>query len=203
MKPRFSIRLHWFLMIAATVLFGNVAGKGLIHLGMDSLLRRNLVVALLSYCFLFLALKIWIHFIKRLGVDATHLAKTVAASGEEKKKSSSGHFDFFDLWSFDEPLFVIGIVLIGFVAIFFLGSFLLVDGPIFLAEAAFEIALGSTVIKSSLRDNDSALERLYFRRTFVPFGFFLLLMAGVMMTAERDCPGAVRLAEVIERCWLK
>ena len=97
-----------------------------------------------------------------------------------------------------------GILLIplALILIVFLGGgiLLIYQAPLILSEAAFEVVLASSLIKSSRKMDSPDWIGSVFRTTWKPFLFTLIVSIIVALFVNDYCPQATKLTEVVKGC---
>jgi hypothetical protein len=97
-----------------------------------------------------------------------------------------------------------GIVLIALAVILIVilggGIFLIYQAPLILSEAAFEVVLASSLIKSSKKMDSPDWIGSVFRTTWKPFFFTLSVSLVGAAIIVSYCPQATKLTEVIKKC---
>jgi hypothetical protein len=97
-------------------------------------------------------------------------------------------------------LVVLGLLLL---VLFGAGAYVVYEAPAILGEAWLEVVLASSLVGVSRRLEARHWAGGVLRATVVPFGLVLLLTAVFGWVAGAYCPGAPRLADIIQRCVLR
>jgi hypothetical protein len=99
----------------------------------------------------------------------------------------------FDL---DEAVWIL-VVAAAVLAVFLAGIYLVWIAPAMLAEAAFEAALASTLVRRAKKVESAGWIRSVVRATVWPFIIILLFSVVAGWAAQRNCPDATRLVDAI------
>ena len=114
--------------------------------------------------------------------------------------SSGGSFDL-DLGDDGCLAIVVLILLLALIfGIFGAGAYLIYQAPMIFAEAAFQAALASGLIKASKGMSTPDWKGSVFKATRVPFFIVLILAAAFSLAAHRYCPAATKATEVFKVC---
>ncbi|HQR33897.1 MAG TPA: hypothetical protein PLK30_14265 [Blastocatellia bacterium] len=109
----------------------------------------------------------------------------------------------FDLDLGDDGCLAI-VVLLLLVALIFgifgAGAYLIYQAPMIFAEAAFQAALASGLVKASKTMDIPDWKGSVFKATRVPFLIVLILAAAFSLAAHRYCPAATKATEVFRVC---
>lgn len=84
--------------------------------------------------------------------------------------------------------------------IFGAGVYLIYQSPVILAEAAFQAALASGLVKASKGLDDLDWKGSVFKATWLPFVIVLVLAVVFSFAAHRYCPAATKAAELFTVC---
>ena len=99
----------------------------------------------------------------------------------------------------DEGILVVALVLlvsvVGGAAVWMVWQ-----APLILPEAAFEALLASGLIKAARRNKARGWTRGVLKSTLIPFAFLLAAASFAGWAAQRACPAATRLIEVVQLC---
>jgi hypothetical protein len=114
--------------------------------------------------------------------------------------SSGGSFDL-DLGDDGFLAFVVLLLLVTLVlGIFGAGAYLIYQAPAIFAEAAFQAALASGLIKASKEIDNTDWKGSVFKATRIPFVIVLALAMAFSLTAHYYCPAATKATEVFNLC---
>jgi hypothetical protein len=94
-------------------------------------------------------------------------------------------------------LTLLGLLLFG---VFGAGIFLIYQSPAILAEAAFQAALASGLIKAARRIEYGDWAGSVFKATWIPFAIVLAAAIGFGWAAQHFCPAATKAAEIFYLC---
>lgn len=114
--------------------------------------------------------------------------------------SSGGGFDL-DLGDDGCLAIVVLLLLVALIfGIFGAGAYLIYQAPMIFAEAAFQAALASGLIKASKTMDLPDWKGSVFKATRIPFLIVLILAAAFSLAAHRYCPAATKATEVFKVC---
>ncbi|MGE0129803.1 MAG: hypothetical protein AB7U82_17110 [Blastocatellales bacterium] len=123
-------------------------------------------------------------------------------SGGSSKSSSFGLDDIGLDGGDDGCLGVIVLLLLAalLLAIFGAGIYAIYQAPAILAEAAFQAALASGLIRATKRIERGDWAGSVFKATIIPLVIVLALAVAFGWAAHRYCPAATRVAEIFRLC---
>lgn len=79
------------------------------------------------------------------------------------------------------------------------GIYMIYEAPYILSEAAFEVVLAASLVRSSRRMNDPDWIGSVFRTTRIPFGISLLVSWVGALVIHAYCPEVTRISELVRR----
>lgn len=213
-KRAFSLRNHMGLMLLATALFGVLANRWLLSVGVRELWLRHPVAIILSYLFFLVTVWVWLSFI----VKVFPLPKQRELKRSRGNKSNSSATpkdsswcqdgsntleDGLDLVTYlpDDECGYLLIIIVGLFASIGGGSvYLIYSAPEILSEAIFEFLLAGSFIRSfrGLKEPNWFLSLI--SRTFKPFGIVLLSSLIFGASVSILCPKSFTISEVLHTC---
>ena len=193
------------LILLATAAAAVLASKLLLDAGLHSMPVRFVLAVLLAYGVFFVAVRIWLAYVRsgagekvdaaEAGVDAGEYAVDAAADAAEPS-ALEGLGDLAP----DEGcgcLLVVAVCLAGLLIFVVLG-YLIWQAPVILAEIAFETLLASSLVRAARRIDDPGWTAGVFRTTLVPFLIVAALSFVAGVVAAEYAPEAVRLADLLK-----
>jgi hypothetical protein len=83
------------------------------------------------------------------------------------------------------------------------GIYLVVQAPVILSEAAFQVALAAGLFRTSSKIHEEGWMESVFKATRIPFVLAVASAAAFGFVALRYCPSGTTLHEVFETCVFK
>lgn len=201
-RRRFLLRLHMTLILLAAFASGLVTTKILLEMHVNVLWQRYLVAVTIAYLVFLGAVKVWLMYMRphmvtsKASGGGPDIGAGDVIDGAVEIAGSGIDFDF----DFGEGcVLVFGLLLI--LAIVFAGFYVFWAGPAILAEAAFEAALASALIRRTKQMDAPGWVGSVVRRTMLPFLCVLGLSVGIGFFAQRACPESIKIVHAIG-CWL-
>jgi hypothetical protein len=87
-----SVRIHMFLIVAASVAMATLVTAGLLAVGVDALWKRYLPALVVAYGTFFMGVWLWLHMTRagtEIGVEPTRLQKASKGKGKGRGKGKS------------------------------------------------------------------------------------------------------------------
>ena len=208
---RFVIRFHLALILGFVLGASVLSNLTLRAVGLDHLVWRTALVCLLGYVGFFVAVRLWLSFLFARG-SSLHAAvpdpKRLARGGRDDSGFSSdlGDLgDLADLGDLDEGALFVAVLLIAlfaFIALWWLGGFVLSKLPLLLVDVAFDAALSGGLVRAVTRfDRGGAVnarDQIWIKplllSTIRPFMICFALVVGTALAAHVACDAQSRLA---------
>ncbi|HEY0144227.1 MAG TPA: hypothetical protein VGF48_25300 [Thermoanaerobaculia bacterium] len=189
LRRRFFLRFHMTLILLAAFASGLLVTKVLLELDANVLWLRYLVAVTFAYLVFLAAIKLWLMYIDGRGEVDLEGTLELGDAGVDAAVELGG-FDFFDDF---------GIVTLALLAIvvLFAAFYAIWAAPTILAEAAFEAALASALVRRTKQIDAAGWVGSVVRRTIVPFVIVLLLSVGIGYAAQQWCPDAITIVQAL------
>ena len=205
-RGRYALRVHMFFLLSLTMATGTIVNRTLVHILPWMGLRYPLAV-LASYGVFLLLLEVWVSLFANdpqmgdmIQAELPPTSKRKATRGSGSSGSSGNSISWFDVSDIggDEGCLVIFAFLFAVLAIFGGVYYLVYYATDILADAAFQVVLGGSLVKSSIRVSSSSRQGSIVKATFLPF-FLSALAASIWgFTLAFECPGA----HVFHEAWV-
>lgn len=225
LELHFFLRLHMMFILGATFGAGLLATKILLAIGVNMLALRYALAVLAAYLSFLFLIRLWLFYVNASdeginfaanGIDfGTHAAIDSSdlggggrfggggasgswgnAAAAAPVKSSGGGSSFnFDFGDDDFAVIILFIALV--LSIFIIGIYLIYTAPALLSEAAFEAALAAALAKRAKQIHRPGWMGTVWRATVWPFAVVLALSIALGWFAQKRCPDAKRLRDVM------
>lgn len=190
------------LILLAAFASGLLTTKVLLEMHVNVLWQRYLVAVTVAYLVFLAAVKVWLVYMRpHMAAEKSSRVELDIGPGDVidgalEIADTGVDFDF-DIG--EGCVIVFALLLI--VAIVFAGFYVFWAGPAILAEAAFEAALASALIRRTRQMDAPGWVGSVVRRTILPFLCVLGLSMGIGYFAQRACPESIKIVHAIG-CWL-
>jgi hypothetical protein len=224
MANRFFLRFHMTVILGLTFLAGLAVTKLFLDRGSTDLALRYGTAVAVSYVVFLLLLKAWIWYIDdRPSPDAGDVGDAVDIASDFLQSTgrdsaaqfhggsfggggSSGTFGdggasaLADLGSDEDgcAFAVVVVIVVAVVGITLSALYLIYAAPAILAEAAFEALLASSLLRGARKAESPGWVGGAVSATALPFLAIFVLATGFGWFANKYCPGARRVADVLE-----
>ena len=226
---RLFVRFHMGLILGATTLSGVVVNRGLFWVGVQGLSVRYPVAVACSYGVFFLSVRLWLsHALAdlepalrppplRLGLGLEDAGDVLEGTGDladvgdelldiplvmsvPSPSSSSGGSSGGSIGDIDgEGAVIVALVLL-VAAIFGSSIYLVWEAPVILTEAALQAVLAAALRRATRRMDHPDWTGSVFKATWKPFAVVVVMAVLFGQIAERACPPAHTVHQVIEQC---
>ncbi|MGE0882293.1 MAG: hypothetical protein AB7P14_02000 [Blastocatellales bacterium] len=133
--------------------------------------------------------------------SAFNLGSSSGSLGGNSGGSSGGNWFDLDLGDDGCGAIILLLLLIALVfGVFGAGFYLIYQAPAIFAEAAFQAALASGLIKASNKIDAADWRGSVFKATWIPFVIVMILALAFGIAAHRYCPAATKVTEVFSNC---
>lgn len=197
-----SLRLSFAVVLLAVTICGAAANLLALKLGVESLPVRTAVALLASYICLFLTIRIWLAWHVRN--ESKALEDAAEEKDEAKIEKKTKWYNWLDIPYIEsgQEFLILLLFLFVFIIVGLAFSYVIAEGGIILAEAAFEYAFFVGLLKAT-RHYSQDWYRHVFTKTIKPFLILLVVTTMLMNGIAKTCPEEYRLGAIIKQCWLK
>jgi len=223
LERKFFLRLHMSVILVATFGAGLLTTKVLLAIGVNALALRYALAVSIAYLSFLSLIRLWLFYVNAsrggfdFSGDGLDFGGSVIRSSDDlggggrfggggasgswgdaaPVKSSSGGSSFsFDLDGDDWVVVILFIALV--LSILIIGIYLIWTAPAILGEAAFEAALAAALARQAKQIHRPGWVGVVWRATVWPFAIVLVLSVALGWFAQRRCPAAKKLSDVVE-----
>ncbi len=196
MTFRSQARVIFLVMFLIMFLCGAVVSRICLHLGMRSLIERNLIVTLCCYVCFLLLMVLYVGIVR-----GTPSIMAAAAAEEDWERRSGSGWDWTSAGDLDATdgegcLFLLALI----VLVVLVGAWIGIEGPALLLDEALAAAIaGGLAPKKGYLYQEAWYWRVI-PRSSISLVIFLACSTTLLWIAERHCPGRTRLSEVVREC---
>ncbi len=207
---RFFVRWHMAAILVCVMLSGVVCSALLLHLGLRSMPWRYLLAVTGSYLIFFALIRLWLLYVSIAGsgrsVPGAGFGDLGTLGGGAPDWSSGGSWSSGSGSGWDLDLDDGWLVLVAFalllLAVTGSGAYLIYQAPHILGEAAFQVALATSLRGAARRVVGFGWTGSVLRSTWMSFSI-VLAMAGIFGgVAQHYCSKASKITEVLFACFL-